>query len=89
MYPAGIPKPTMSFFLRFFIFGPNSAISPIISWPKIIGYFTPGNMLSLIDVSPLQIPHASNFIRIWPSPGLGIGLSTNSKVPPCFGITSF
>ena len=46
-------------------------------------------MLSLIDVSPLQIPHASNFIRIWPSPGLGIGLSTNSKVPPCFGITSF
>ncbi len=86
IYPAGIPKPTISAFLRDLTFGPNSVISPIISCPKIIGYLTPGKIPSLMEVSPLQIPHESNFMRIWPSPGFGIGLSTNSKGPPCFEI---
>jgi len=39
-----------------------------------------------MEVSPLQISHESYFMRIWPSPGFGIGLSTNSKGPPCFEI---
>jgi len=64
------------------MFEPNSTISPIISWPKTRGYFTPGKIESLIDVSPLQIPQEINFIRIWSELGLGIGLSTNSNCPP-------
>ena len=46
------------------MFGPVSEISPIISWPKIMGYFTPGKMQSFMEVSPLQIPQASNLMRI-------------------------
>ena len=71
----------MSFFFKFFISEPNSIISPIISWPKTRGYFTPGKIAFFIEVSPLHIPQDNNFMRTWSELGFGMGLSTISKGP--------
>src|SRR5438552_8873432 len=66
--------------------GPTASITPITSWPGILGYWIPGQSPSLTIESLCQTPHASTFTRTKPDLGSGISRSTTSNGHFAFGI---